>query len=370
MKIGHYEFNLQELAGSTGDFGILFPLVLGYLVVCKLDPTGLLVMLGLANLLCGLAYRLPLPIEPMKVIAAVAIAQAWSPSLVYASGFAMGLIWMALGSTAAMNLLARATPRSVVTGIQVALGLILAWQALKMMSSWPALGLISLIVVLALRRSTRLPGAIALMLLGLGVVIWQGLWPEVDPSFSLPTFTAFDPQEIWRSMMLAGFSQIPLTAANSVIATAALVKRYWPEARVTERQLSLNIGVMNLASSLFGGMPLCHGAGGLAAKYYFGARTGGANIIEGLMEIAAGLLLAGFIVQLIVVFPVAVVGTMLFLVGVELIGFLREASLDRDLVPLIATVVVSLIGNMAYGFLAGLAVHYLLNLKWKKGKLH
>ncbi len=57
MKIVHIRFNLQELAGSTGDFGILFPLALGYLVVCGLDPSGLLVMLGLANLLCGLAYR-------------------------------------------------------------------------------------------------------------------------------------------------------------------------------------------------------------------------------------------------------------------------------------------------------------------------
>ena len=360
MKISHIEFNLQELAGSTGDFGILFPLALGYLVVCGLNPAGLLVMLGLANLLCGLVYRLPLPVEPMKVIAAVAIAQAWSPSLVYASGFAMGLIWTALGFTAAMSMLARVTPRSVVTGIQVALGLLLAWQALKMMSSWPVLGLISMIVVLALRWSKRLPGAIALMLLGLGIVIWRGLWPEMVLSFSLPPFTTFDHQEIWRSMMLAGFSQIPLTIANSVIATAALIKRYWPEAKVAERQLSLNIGVMNLISSFFGGMPMCHGAGGLAAKYYFGARTGGANIIEGMMEIAAGLFLAGFIVRLIAVFPGAVVGTMLFLVGVELIGFSREASLNRDLIPMAATVGVSLIGNMAYGFMAGLVAHYLL----------
>ncbi len=236
----------------------------------------------------------------------------------------------------------------------------LPWQALKMMSSWPVLGLISMIVVLALRWSKRLPGAIALMLLGLGIVIWQGLWPDMVLSFSLPPLTTFDPKEIWRSMLLAGFSQIPLTVANSVIATAALIKRYWPDAKVAERQLSLNIGVMNLVSSFFGGMPMCHGAGGLAAKYYFGARTGGANIIEGIMEITAGLFLAGFIVQLIAVFPGAVVGTMLFLVGVELIGFLREASLGKDLIPMAAVVLVSLASNMAYGFMAGFVAHYLL----------
>lgn len=358
MKIGRSEFNLQELAGATGDFGTLFPLALGFMVVCGLNPAGLLVMLGLANLICGLAYRLPLPVEPMKVIAAVAIAQAWSPSLVYASGFAMGLVWIALGLTGFMRRLAKATPHSVVIGIQVALGVLLARQALELMSSWWELCIISLILALILRKSTRLPGAIALIFLGIGVVLWQGQWPAMALSFSMPSFTTFSPQEVWQSMVLAGFSQIPLTAANAVIATAALVKRYWPEMgeEVTEGKLALNIGIMNLISPFLGGMPMCHGAGGLAAKHFFGARTGGANVIEGTMEIAAGIFLAGFIVQLIAVFPDAVIGTMLLLVGLELIGYVREAELDLDLIPLAVTLLVSLIGNMAYGFLAGLAV--------------
>jgi hypothetical protein len=216
MKIGQIEFNLQELAGATGDFGTLFPLALGFMVVCGLNPAGLLVMLGLANLICGLAYRLPLPVEPMKVIAAVAIAQAWSPSLVYASGFAMGLVWIALGITGFMRLLSKATPHSVVIGIQVALGVLLARQALVLMSSWWELCIISLILALILRKSTRLPGAIALIFLGIGVVLWQGQWPAMALSFSMPSFTTFSPQEVWQSMVLAGFSQIPLTAANAV----------------------------------------------------------------------------------------------------------------------------------------------------------
>jgi xanthine/uracil/vitamin C permease (AzgA family) len=363
MKIGQIEFNLQELAGATGDFGTLFPLALGFMVVCGLNPAGLLVMLGLANLICGLAYRLPLPVEPMKVIAAVAIAQAWSPSLVYASGFAMGLVWIALGLTGFMKLLAKATPHSVVIGIQVALGVLLARQALQLMSSWWELCIISLILALILRKSTRLPGAIALIFLGIGVVLWQGQWPAMVLSFSMPSFTTFSLQEVWQSMVLAGFSQIPLTAANAVIATAALVKRYWPEKgeEVTEGKLALNIGIMNLISPFLGGMPMCHGAGGLAAKHFFGARTEGANVIEGTMEIAAGIFLAGFIVQLIAVFPDAVIGTMLLLVGLELIGYMRDARLDRDLIPIVVTVLVSLIGNMAYGFLAGLIVHYIIH---------
>jgi len=370
MKIGPFEFDRRELAGSTGDFGTLFPLMLGYLAVCNLDPAGVLVMFGLANIWSGFFFRLPIPVEPMKVIAAVAIAGAWEPSLVYASGFAMALFWILLSFSRGMEVLARITPASVVTGIQVALGLLLAWQSLMMVSSWPVLGAISILIVIGLRKSTHLPGAIALIILGLGTVILQGNWPEMALSFTLPPFTAFSPQEVWQSMLLAGISQIPLTAANAVIATAALAAKYWPNERkrMSANHLSFSIGLMNLIPPFLGGVPMCHGAGGLAAKYYFGARTGGASIIEGLLEIIAGLLLSAFIIRLLSVFPMAVIGSMLFLVGAELVGFIRESKPDRNFVPLAATVIVSLAGNMAYGFMAGIIVHHLLErIKRQKG---
>lgn len=76
MKWGPFEFNLRELAGSLGDFGTLLPLAIGYITVCKMNPAGLLVMMGLANISTGLLYRLPMPIEPMKVLAVVAIVGA------------------------------------------------------------------------------------------------------------------------------------------------------------------------------------------------------------------------------------------------------------------------------------------------------
>ncbi len=362
MRIGPFEFNRQELAGSTGDFGTLFPLVLGYLAVCNLDPCGLLVMIGLANIWSAFLYRLPIAVQPMKVIAAVAIAGAWEPSLVYASGFAMGLVWLAMGLAGGMDYVARFTPRSVVTGIQVALGLLLAWQSLNMISSWPELAVISLLVAIALRRSSRLPSAIALIILGLGAVILQGRWPEMSLSFTLPAITAFSPSQVWESMLLAGFSQIPLTAANAVIATAALVRRYWPDEgkKANENRLALNIGLMNLIPPFFGGMPMCHGGGGLAAKYYFGARTGGSSIIEGLLEVFAGLFFAASIIQLLSVFPLSAIGSMLLLVGIELVAFVRDCKIDREFIPLATTVLVSLAGNMAYGFAAGLIVHYAL----------
>src|SRR5512139_4023106 len=135
MKSKPFEFNLRELAGSMGDFGTLLPLAIGYIVVCGLDPAGFLVMMGLANIVTGLVYRLPMPIEPMKVLAVMAIAQRWSPSMVYASGFAMGVLWLVFAATNLIGWIARITPKSVIYGIQITLGILLAVEALKMLST-------------------------------------------------------------------------------------------------------------------------------------------------------------------------------------------------------------------------------------------
>src|SRR5512139_3917384 len=126
MKSKPFEFNLRELAGSMGDFGTLLPLAIGYIVVCGLDPSGFLVMMGLANIVTGLVYRLPMPIEPMKVLAVIAMAQHWTPSMIYASGFGMGLVWIIFALTGLVEWMAKVAPPSVIRGIQAALGVLLA----------------------------------------------------------------------------------------------------------------------------------------------------------------------------------------------------------------------------------------------------
>ena len=361
LKIKSFEFNLRELAGSMGDFGTLFPLAIGYIAVCGLNPAGFLVMMGVANIVTGLLYRLPIPIEPMKVLAVVAIAQHWEPSMVYASGFGMGIVWTVFALIGVMKWIAKVTPDSVIRGIQVALGIILAIEAIKMISTWWIIGVLSIITGLVLGRNRYAPAAIVLMALGLVIMIVKGQFNLVEsPRLTLPNITGFSPREVWQSFLQAGFAQIPLTATNAVIATSALIKSYWPEKPVSESRLSLNMGIMNLILPFFGGMPLCHGAGGLAGQYYFGARTGGANIIEGLIEIAMGLFLAGSIAGLFSVFPVAIIGAMMFLVGVELVKFARGIHWDRDIIPMGTTLIVSLLTNMAYGFLSGFVVYYLI----------
>lgn len=359
MKIKSFEFNLRELAGSMGDFGTLFPLAIGYIAVCGLDPAGFLVMMGISNIATGLIYKLPMPIEPMKVLAVVAIAQHWTPSMIYASGFAMGIVWLFFAMTGIIDRLAKITPNSVVRGIQATLGILLAVEAAKMIATGWILGIVSIVIVLALRESRYAPAAVVLILLGIAIVAFQGRLPPADAiRFTPPPLTGFSPKEVWDSLVLAGFAQIPLTITNATIATSALIAAYWPEKPVSVGKLSWNQGAMNLILPFFGGMPMCHGCGGLAGQYYFGARTGGTNLIEGTIEISLGLFFAAAIAGLFSVFPAAIIGAMMLLVGIELTKFARDIRWERDLVPLTATVAAALLTNMAVGFLTGLAAHY------------
>jgi len=312
LRIKDFEFNLHELAGSMGDFGTLFPLVIGYFAINGLNPAGLLVMMGLANIVTGIVYHLPMPIEPKKVLAVVAISQKWSPSLIYATGLGTGIIWLILGFTGLIQKVAAWTPRSVVRGIQIALGIMLAIEGFKMVATGWILGIISIVIVIMLRNNRYAPAAIVLMVLGIGIVGFRGeLVQAIDLGFTLPPITLFKPVEIWQGMVLAGFAQVALTAANAVIATSALISQYFPNKPVPEKKLALNMGIMNVVVPFFGGMPMCHGAGGLAGQYYFGARTGGTNIIEGIIEISMGLFLAGSIATLFTLFPKSIIEPML-----------------------------------------------------------
>ncbi len=149
MSAGSFEFNRRELAGSLGDMGTLVPFAVGYIFVCGINPAGLLIMLGLTNIIIGFVYKIPLPLQPMKVIAVIAIAQQWSPSMVYTAGFAMGIIWLLIGLTGLMGWLARVTPHAVTRGIQLAMGILLAVKAFKMIVPDWFVGIIACILVVS-----------------------------------------------------------------------------------------------------------------------------------------------------------------------------------------------------------------------------
>ncbi len=360
------KFSIRELSGAMGDFGTLIPLAAGYIVVCGLDPAALLITVGIISVLTGFVFKLPIPIEPMKVLAAIAIAQTWDPSLIYASGFAMGITWVLFSVTGVIELIAHYTPHPVVRGIQVALGVMLAIQAINLISTWWLLGAIALLAALLFRHNRYIPAMLMIMALGIAISLYRGFPSEQSLiGFSLPALTTFDLRDLWPAMLLGGFAQIPLTATNAVLSTSSLLKTYWPDQNVKPRTLSLSIGLINLGLPFLGGMPICHGAGGLAAKHYFGARTGGGNISIGLIEIITGLFLAGLAALVFANFPEAVIGAMLLLVGIELIKFIKTVRWGWEYIPLTVTVVLSVIFNMAYGFLAGLAVFYLIRYYYR-----
>jgi sulfate permease, SulP family len=367
---GHrdFEFNLRELAGSMGDFGTLFPLAVGFIAINGLNPAGLFIMLGLTNIALGLIYHLPMPLQPKKVIAAVAISDAWSPALIHASGFGLGLMWLLLTFTGLLQKLVDLTPTYLVRGIQLGLGLTLGWQALKMMAPAPLLGVLAVAVVLLLRENRYAPASIVLMALGVAIVGLRGDLRGLRIVLTLPPLTPPDLRDVWQAMLLAGFAQIPLTVGNAVIATAAVIRDTFPERAVSERKLMLNMGVINTIASFLGGMPMCHGAGGFASQVYFGARTGGAPILEGLIEVGIGLFLSQSIADLMAAFPMALVGGMLLLVSVQL-GLASFRLRGWSLVVALVTGVVSLLTNIGIGFLAGLALAYGVRALRRRGLL-
>ena len=366
---GDFEFNLRELAGSMGDFGTLFPLAMGLIAVCGMDPAALFVMIGLTNIATGIIYRLPMPVEPKKAVSVTAIAQAWPASMVVASGLGLGIVWFVVVVTGALRKLIQVTPVYLIRGIQLALGITLGWSALKMMAPEPWLGLLAVAIVLLLRKSRFAPAALVVMAVGVAIAAFRGdLGRRLSFGITLPRFAVPVWSEIWRGMVLAGFAQIPLTITNAVLATATMIRDLFPQKPVSENKLMLNMSVMNIASSFFGGMPMCHGSGGLAGQYYFGARTGGANILEGLIEISLGVFLGQSLLETLAAFPMPLIGGMMLMVGVQ---FVRPvlALRRRPLFLALLTTAISVASNMAIGFAVGLAGTYLVRWLVQRGVL-
>jgi len=353
-KFKDYEFNLRELAGSMGDFGTLFPLAVSYIAINGMNPAGLFIMLGLTNIALGLIYKLPMPLQPKKIIAVTAISQKWDPSLIHASGFGLGILWLFLSLTGLLQKLVKITPDFIVRGIQLALGITLAIQAVKWAAPSPWLGVLAIALVVLLRDNRYAPASLVLMALGVGIVAWQGNMPNSwDFSLTLPPLSIPKLQDVWKAMLLAGFAQIPLSITNAVIAPAALIREYFPEKAVSEKKLLLNMGWMNVVSSFFSGMPMCHGAGGLAGQYYFGARTGGASILEGLIEVAIGLFLSRSIADIMANFPMPLIAGMMLMVGFQLARTVRKLR-GWELGLAIGTAILSVFTNIGIGFLGGL----------------
>jgi MFS superfamily sulfate permease-like transporter len=362
MRIGGFDFSLREFAGSLGDFGTLIPFLTGYVLVNGFDPSGVLIMLGLTNIFLAFVYRLPLPVQPKKAVGSIAIANSWTPGMVYGTGLGLGVFWLILGLSRRVNEAVQKVPKSVTRGVQFGLCIILVLKAIEFMKVDVLVALVSAVIIVSLLKNRWMPSAIAVLLFGVIVSFLRNdiRLSALEFGFFLPKLYVPTLSEMATGFLLAGIAQIPLTLTNAVIATTTLLKDYFPKREVKPRSLILNMGFMNVFTALFGGMPLCHGSGGLASQYLYGARTGGALIMEGAIEIFLGLFLADSVGSVFKAFPLAVLGAMLLFAGLELGRIAFKIRGRRQILIVLVTGAVSAITNLAFGFASGLAIYVVL----------
>ncbi len=359
------KFSLKEFGGAFGDWGTLIPFVIGYISIVGLNPAGIFFCVGITNIVLGLRYNLPLPVQPQKTISTVAIAENWTPNMVISTGFGTGIIWALLGFSKKLNKIVQKVPILAVRGIQLGLAFILGWTALILFFDNFLFGFISIGVILLLFKNDKIPSAIILVIFGLISMFILGTVNMSDFVFNLPIFYFQIPTlgNLLIGMLFAGIAQLLLTLTNVMIATVSLIRDLFPEKEdeIDANSLALNMGVMNLINPFLGGIPLCHGSGGLAAQYAFGARTGGSMILEGIMEIVLGLFFAETLLLLFSEFPKAILGAML-LYTAFLLGKVAFKNFNKRTFPIILiSAIFCFFLNITIGFLVDLILVLIYN---------
>jgi MFS superfamily sulfate permease-like transporter len=354
-----------DLGGAFGDLGTFLPHTLGAITIGGLAPAGVLAGFGALYLASGLFYRLPIPVQPMKAVSAVLLTSGLSAGEIAAAGLCLGLILLVLGVTGAIAWFARLIPQSVVSGLQLGLGVTLALLSLELMAEVPWLGLVTIVLLLAMLRVPRCPAT--LFALGAAVALDQlagggAGWPELAWAPAWPALVLPGPGDFHHAIGSAVLPQLPLTLTNAVIVTAALAQDlFGPRAaRATPHNLALTSGVANLALAPFGALPMCHGAGGLAAHHRFGARSGAAPVILGALLLAHGHGLADQAGALLAVIPLASVGALLLFSAADLAFSRRLLDARPSCWPVIAiTAAATAWLDPFWGLLAGSLAEWL-----------
>jgi predicted benzoate:H+ symporter BenE len=375
MRLWGNDYSKMELAGAFGDLGILIPFVVGYITLNGMDPVGILVAFGLFKIFAGLYFKTPMPVQPMKAIGGMAIAHAGAitPGMIWGSGIFTGFFWLLMGLTGAINWIEKVTTKPVVRGIMLGLGLNFIMEGLGLMKNQPILAIGGVMLTLFLLNNRRLPAMLALLVYGAVLAFIQnpnlvGELSRLSIRFRIPelTFGKMSWQELFSGFILLGLPQAPLTLGNAIIGTVSENNVHFPDRKVTAKTIAIDHGLMNLISASIGGIPLCHGAGGMAGHLRFGARTGGALVMLGMMVLLMGLFLSDSVAFLLQVFPRSILGVILFFAGVELGLVVQDIKLKRqNLFVLLVTAGIAM-WNMGVAYLAGLALYYGLNRRWFK----
>jgi SulP family sulfate permease len=391
--VSAYRFNRMEFAGSLGDLGTILPLAIGMILINGINPLGLFLGVGLFYVFSGLYFKVTSPVEPMKVIGAYAVATGITASQIQASSLLIFLFLIVIGGTGIITLIGKYIPKPVIRGVQLSTGVLLVTQGIKLMlgaskfqalrnAAEPYLSIQSLgpvplgliiggilgVLTLLLLENKRMPAAIVVVGAGIltGILLGtrEGL-QHIQLGFNLPDLLPYgfpSSGDFTFALLVLVLPQVPMTLGNAVMANADLSIQYFPQdgKRVTYRALCISMALANLMSFFLGGMPMCHGAGGLASRYRFGARTGGSNLIIGTLFILLALFLGEHFMGIIYLIPMAALGVLLIFAGAQLSLTVLDMKTRKEMFIPVLIVGITLASNLAAGFLVGTALAYAL----------
>jgi hypothetical protein len=352
---GAFRVGVREAAGAVADLGVLVPLAAALILVNGLDAGAVLVCAGLLVIAAGSWFRIPFPVQPLKALTAVAVARELSPDVIHAAGLELAAFLLLLSIGHVADTVAKVFVKPVVRALQLGVGVLLVVTAAKLVndppelflgtpgSPWPfVLAAVAFAGVAVAAHLRHYWGALALVGGGLLVTI-AAARPELGgPAFTIPTLDLPSVSAFGTAFVLLVIPQLPLTFGNAVVAVNDLAHEYFGSAaeRVTPGRVCLSAGLGNIGSALLGGMPMCHGAGGLTAHVRLGARTAGMNLLLGGTFLALGLFFAAQVPVLLGLLPVWVLAAFLAYAG------LRHAWLVSDLrgAPLVIAVLAGMLG--------------------------
>ncbi|MGH6736674.1 MAG: putative sulfate/molybdate transporter [Methyloceanibacter sp.] len=361
-------FDRGEFSGAIADLGVLVPIAVALIMQNGLSASAVLLPAGLLYVAAGLYYRLPVPVQPLKAFGAIAIVEGLGANEIAAGALLMGAVFVALGASGWLDRVAKIFPQPIIRGIQLTVGLLflkLAWTLTVAPPAafadhdaplwWLAGGTVAVVVVALLMPRH----AVALVLFGLtlaAMVVGAHGPLELGPSsITLPELTlgAFA-----TATVVLVLPQLPLTFANSCLATADAARTYFGAAaeRVRPGRLALSLGAANLFAGAIGGMPVCHGAGGMSAHYGFGARTGGTPIILGAVLLGLALVIGASLTTLLTGFPIPILAGLLGIAGLLHVALMRDLREPAHWVLAIAVGVTGLLTNLAIALAAALLV--------------
>ncbi|WP_321283937.1 putative sulfate/molybdate transporter [uncultured Vibrio sp.] len=385
-----FSFNRLELAGAFGDLGTMLPIVIGMILLNGLSPTTVFLAFGVFYLVSGLYYRLPIPVQPLKAVGAIAIAYpaVVTESVIGAAGILFGAMLLVLSLTGMVDKVARFFSQAVVRGIQLTLGLIFLRKGFELIvhsnvfaTGTPGvvtgqvgnlvIGILVFALILWLLNNKRYPAALAALAVGIGLGLLLGGFSGQDLSFG-PTPVRFIHPSLadwWTALVMLVLPQIPLTIGNACVGTAHTCSTLFSGnpmlIKTKAGKFAFSMGIINFPAGFFGAIPMCHGTGGLAAHYRFGARTGGAPVMIGLFFIAVALVLGEFGFALLAAIPQSVLGVLLVFAGLELCPLIRSLESNEEyFVALLIAGIALVVPNMAWAFGVGIVVDILIR-KWR-----